>query len=182
MLTAKPEAMQGLDEEPLYEVIDGQRLELKSMGAYEAWLASILEYHLSIFVNQDHLGWTGQEMLFNLPAVQRQRRPDVAFVSYARWPRQRRVPRLEAWDVVPNLAIEVVSPTNKGDEVVDKIAEYFRAGVESVWVVFPSQELVYVYASPTAVRIFTRADVLEGAPVLPDFHLPLDQVFDGIQA
>ena len=51
-------------------------------------------------------------MLFDLTPVQRQRRPDVAFVSYNRWPRQRRVPRTEAWEVVPNLVVEVVSPTD----------------------------------------------------------------------
>lgn len=47
--------------------------------------------------------------------------------------------------VVPNLAVEVVSRTDSADHVVDKVAEYFHAGVERVWVVLPSQEHVYVY-------------------------------------
>jgi Uma2 family endonuclease len=79
-------------------------------------------------------------MLFDLGlAVRRKRRPDVAFVSYERWTRQRRVPRAEAWDVVPNLAVEVVRSSDGGADMVDKISEYFRVGVECVWVVLPSQ-------------------------------------------
>ena len=122
------------------------------------------------------------EMLFDLgPTVRRKRRPDVAFVSYERWPRQRRVPRAEAWDVVPNLAVEVVSPSDGGADMVDKVSEYFRVGVECVWVVFPSQEQVYIYESPSRVRILTRADALHGEPVLPHFRLSLTALFDEIE-
>jgi Uma2 family endonuclease len=65
---------------------------------------------------------------------------------------------------------------------VDKIAEYFHAGVERVWVVLPSQALVYVYDSPTNVRILTRTDELSGDPVLPHFRLPLVELFDEAEA
>ena len=105
----------------------------------------------------------------------------MAFVSYDRWPRQRRIPRTEAWEVVPNLVVEVISPTDRVDDIVDKVAEYFRAGVECVWVSLPSQEQVYVYESPTQVRILTRTDELRGEPVLPQFQLPLTALFDEVQ-
>jgi Uma2 family endonuclease len=121
-------------------------------------------------------------MLLDLgPTVRRKRRPDVAFVSYERWPRQRRVPRAEAWDVVPNLAVEVVSPSDGGADIVDKVSEYFGVGVECVWVIFPSQEQVYVYESPSRVRILTRVDTLCGEPVLPHFRLPLTALFDEVE-
>ena len=110
----------------------------------------------------------------------RKRRPDVAFVSYDRWPRQRRIPRAEAWDVVPNLVVEVISPSDRGNDIVDKVAEYFRAGVACVWVIFPSQEQGYVYTSPTQVRILTRPDELHGEPVLPHFRLSLVSLFDEV--
>jgi len=116
----------------LYEVVDGQVVELAPMGAYEIWIASVLLMYLQTFARQHQLGRAVQEMLFDLTTVQRQRRPDVAFVTYDRWPRQRRVPRTAAWEVVPNLVVEVVSPTDRVDDVVDKVAEYFRAGVECV--------------------------------------------------
>jgi Uma2 family endonuclease len=65
---------------------------------------------------------------------------------------------------------------------VDKIAEYFHAGVERVWVVLPSQEQVYVYDSPSSVRILTRTDELSGDPILPHFRLPLVELFEGAEA
>jgi Uma2 family endonuclease len=58
------------------------------------------------------------------------------------WPRNRRVPRVAAWEMVPNLAVEIVRPTNTGDQIVTKIREYFQAGVERVWVIYPAEEQV----------------------------------------
>jgi Uma2 family endonuclease len=122
-------------------------------------------------------------MLFDLTvATGRKRRPDVAFVSFDRWPLTHRIPRTDAWEVVPNLAVEVVSRTDSVDSIVDKIAEYFHAGVNRVWVVFPSQEQVYVYDSPTSVRILTRTDELSGDPILPNFRLPLVELFEETEA
>lgn len=170
------------EDEPLYEVVDDQIVELAPMGAYQVWLANELFAYLRSFARQHRLGRAVQEMLFDLgPAMRRKRRPDVAFVSYARWPQQQRVPNTEAWNVIPNLAVEVMSPSNTGDEIVDKVAEYFQAGVECVWVVYVLREQVYVYDSPTQVRIFTRHDQLPGEPVLPHFRLPLASLFDEVE-
>jgi Uma2 family endonuclease len=55
------------------------------------------------------------------------------------------VPDTESWDVVPNLVVEVFSPSNTAQAIVDQLAEYFRAGVEVAWVVYSSQSQVYVY-------------------------------------
>src|SRR5262249_13271362 len=99
-----------------------------------------------------------------------------------RWPRQRPVPHAEAWEVVPNLVVEVISPSDKGNDILDKVAEYFRIGVECIWVIFISQALVYIYESPTQVCILTRADELYGEPVLPHFRLPLATLFEDIEA
>ena len=133
---------------------------------------------------RDNINWAEavQEMLFDLGAtMRRKRRPDVAFVSYDRWPRQQRVPSTEAWEVVPNLAVEVVSPTDRVHDLMHKVAEYFRAGVERVWVILPPQEQVYVYESPTSVRILTRADTLRGEPLFPHFQLRLAALFDEVE-
>ena len=180
--TTSPGAALEQDDDLLYEVVDDKVVELPPMGAYEAWLAGELTCHLGTFVRQHQLGRAVPEVLFDLgPTVRRKRRPDVAFVSYERWPRQRRVPRAEAWEVVPNLAVEVVSPSNRGDDIVDKVSEYFRVGVECVWVLFPSQEQVYIYESPSRVRILTRSDELHGEPVLPHFRLPLTELFEEVE-
>jgi Uma2 family endonuclease len=101
----------------------------------------------------------------------------VAFVPYARWPRTRPVPDTNAWDVLPDLCVEVVSPTDAAEELRDKITEYFQSGVRLVWVVYPRHQVVDVYDGPTRVRILTRADALDGGPVLPGFQLPLAELF-----
>ncbi|HJT76993.1 MAG TPA: Uma2 family endonuclease [Gemmataceae bacterium] len=163
----------------LYEVVNGQRVELPPMGAYETDLASVLTQLLGAFARAQNRGRVEAEMLFLIDqAAELQRRPDVAFVSYERWPRNRRVPRTAAWNVVPELAIEVVSPSNTAEGSVVKVQEYFRAGVQRVWVVFPDIEQVYAYDSPTAVRILVRSDELDGDPVLPGFRLPLATLFE----
>jgi Uma2 family endonuclease len=171
------------DEDVLYEVVDDQVVELAPMGAYEVRLATLLAARIETFARHHQLGRAVQEMLFDLTvATGRKRRPDVAFVSFDRWPLTRRIPRTEAWEVAPNLAVEVVSRTDSVDYIVDKIAEYFQAGVERVWVVFPSQEQVYVYDSPSSVRILTRTDELSGDPILPHFRLPLVELFEDAEA
>ncbi len=167
------------DDTPLYEVVDGQVMEQENMGAYDIRLATLLAVRLETFAREHQLGRAVQEMLFDLAlASSRKRRPDVAFVSFDRWPKQRRIPRTEAWEVIPNLAVEVISPTDRADNVMDKVAEYFEAGVEQVWVIFSSQEQVYIYTSTTRVAILSRSDTLHGDPILPHFQLPLTELFD----
>jgi Uma2 family endonuclease len=170
-------------EDLLYEVVDNQVVELAPIGAYEVRLATSLASRLETFARQQQLGRAVHEMLFDLTAaIGRKRRPDVAFVSFDRWSMQRRIPRAEAWGVVPNLAVEVVSRTDSGNYIVDKVAYYFQAGVERVWVLFPSQAQVYTYDSPTSVRILTRRDESSGDPILPHFRLPLVELFEDAEA
>jgi Uma2 family endonuclease len=167
------------DSEALYEVVDGQRVELPPMGARETHLGSNLLVLLGSFGKAQRLGRTEGEMLFLLDAeAGLERRPDVAFVSYERWPRHRPVPTTAAWQVVPNLTVEVVSPTNTAAEVLRKVREYFRAGVQRVWVVYPDEEQVYVYSSPTSIRVLERSGELDGEEVLPGFRLPLSELFE----
>jgi Uma2 family endonuclease len=98
-------------------------------------------------------------------------------VSYARWPKSKPIPTTNAWDVLPELCIEVVSPNDLADEIETKVEEYLQAGVRLVWVVYPRHERVYVYDSATQLRRLTRADTLDGGSVLPGFALPLADLF-----
>jgi len=162
----------------LYEVIDGRVVE-KPMGAYECWLAAVFSNSLSRYAEENALGRAMPEMIFNLrPTVNRERRPDVAFVSFERWARNRQVPQTRSWAVVPDLAIEIVSPTNTADEVAEKLEEYFQVGVRNVWVVYPRQFKIYVYTSPTAIRVLALDDELDGGDVLPGFRLRLKKIFE----
>lgn len=148
------------------------------MGAYEVNIACILLEWVRTFARARQMGRGVMEMLFRLPISQKQRRPDVAFVSYQLWPNNRPIPQTEAWDVVPELAVEIVSPSNTADEIQTKLQEYFRDGVKLASVVYPRQFQVYVYQSPTMVRILTRSDEIDGGEVLPDFRLPVASLFE----
>ena len=163
----------------LFEVIDGERVVLPSMATLSTWFASILHLQLTAFDQTKKLGRALSQGLFRLPApVNRDRRTDIAFVSYQRWAKERKVPRDgHAWDVVPNLCIEVVSPTDGAEELETKVIEYFRVGVEMVWVVYPLAGRFYVYESSTQVRRLTANDELDGGAVLPGFRLALAELF-----
>lgn len=167
------------DDGPLFEIIDGQKMELPPMSAYAGVVAFQIASRIDQFARPQKLGQAAVEVLFHLPLpVDRNRRPDSAYVSYQRWPKGRPIPgRDNAWDVVPELAIEVASPSDLADELMTKIDEYFRAGVQLVWVVYPLLPLVQVYESLTQVRGLTRTDELDGGSVLPGFRVPLAELF-----
>ena len=159
--------------ERLYEVVAG-RITEKSMGAFEIEVASVLFVALATYVRDAGLGKAQTEMLFLLDAARNlKRRPDVSFVSRERWPIGKPAPRTEAWDVVPDLAVEVVSPSNSAVEMVEKVDDYFRAGVRLIWLVYPSQGVVQIYESPASSRVLRIEDVLEAGDVIPGFRLPL---------
>jgi Uma2 family endonuclease len=172
-------------EESLYEIVAGLRVEIPPMSAYAGKIASRLLTKLNNHAEAHQLGEAVVETLFRLPLTEdrgRNRRPDVAFVSYQRWPTDRPQPEdANAWDVVPDLAVEVVSPHDLAEELLEKVLEYFRADVRLVWVVYPRQRLILVFESPTHVQALSQADTLDGGPVLPGFRLPLASLFDPVR-
>ncbi len=87
------------------------------------------------------------------------------------------MPDAEAWDMVPDLAVEVVSESNGANEIIVKVNDYFRTGSQLVWVVYPVVRQVYVYQSATDVRILAEKDDLDGREVIPGFRLPLTRLF-----
>lgn len=167
-----------VEPDGLYEVIDGRFVE-KTLGVYETWFASVLFPILDSFARANDLGRVVQEMIFDLrPHVNRERRPDVAYVSFERWARDRRIPSGRSWGVVPDLAIEIISRKNTADEVADKLEEYFKVGMRQVWVVYPRHFKVYVYTSTTAVRVLAPDDEIDGGDVLPGFRLQVRGLFE----
>lgn len=148
-------------------------MELPPTSADSTALAFRLCRLLSNFGIYHNLGEAYTEMRFKLPLKKdRNRKPDAAFVSYAQWAKDTPIPSTNAWDVLPALCVEVVSPNDKADEIETKVNEYFEAGVRLVWIVYPRHERVYIYDSATQVRRLTRADSLEGGAAVPGFAVP----------
>jgi len=104
------------------------------------------------------------------------RGPDVAYVS-----RQRagesdlRGKRLQ---FAPDLAVEVVSPSNSAADLQEKVAEYFAAGSRQVWIVYPGTQQVMVYAGAMNVRLLGATDTLDGGDVMPGFSVQVSEIFE----
>jgi Uma2 family endonuclease len=103
------------------------------------------------------------------------RAPDASFVARERIPAGG--PPVKYWPSAPDLAVEVVSPSDRIDEVEEKIADYFAAGTRLVWVVHPRTQTVHTYRSLTDVRVLGPDDELDGQPVLPDFRCRVRRCF-----
>jgi Uma2 family endonuclease len=105
----------------------------------------------------------------------RVRAADVIFISserYARWTRPRGF-----LDVPPDLIVEILSPSDRSIDTLQKLREYFAIDVRLVWVVDPDARIVYAYRSPTDVREFRETDELPGDEVLPGLRVPVAGLF-----
>lgn len=162
----------------LYEVVNGEVVELPPMGFKQVILANEFKRLVDACLAQEPSGWFVVEGLFDFrPALNRNRRPDGAFLSFDRWPRSRPFPDENALPAVPDLAVEIVSPSDLAADLVDKIHEYFDVGVRLVWVVYPTVEEIYVYESPRSIRVLGRQDELDGGDVLPGFRVAPAELF-----
>jgi Uma2 family endonuclease len=162
-----------------YEIVDDKRVEMMPMSLYAAWIASQLSAFLFFWNHDKKAGHIVSEAPFRLPLPKvRERQPDVAFVSYQRWPQSRPLHRTaRAWSVAPDLVVEVVSPNDKAEELQEKLTEYFQAGVRLVWVIYPVLSQVIAFESLRKMRGLLREDDLDGGDVLPGFVLPLSKLF-----
>jgi Uma2 family endonuclease len=103
------------------------------------------------------------------------RGPDVAFVSAER---ERQASEAHPYfPGAPDLAIEVLSPGDRPNEVLAKVSDYLAAGCRLVWVVDPVREEVRAFRSTFTPRVLAGDDVLEGEDVVPDFSARLTDIF-----
>ena len=75
------------------------------------------------------------------------------------------------------LFTEVVSPSNRTREVLEKVAEWFQAGTRLVWLVYPSRRTVMVYRSAADYTELTEDDTLDGGEVVPGFSCNVKDLF-----
>ena len=103
------------------------------------------------------------------------REPDVAFFSAERSPPDERVTGYA--QVAPDLAVEIVSPSDRLPAVNDKALMWLRYGVRLVWVVRPDERRVDVHREGHPVVALTESDALDGLDVLPGFSCPVREIF-----
>ncbi|HSU18077.1 Uma2 family endonuclease [Longimicrobium sp.] len=159
------------------ELVRGEVREMSPAGSRHGRIGARILSRLEAYVREQGLGEvynadTGFLLASNPDTV---RAPDVGFVS-----RERADPVgdiEEFWPGAPDLAIEVVSPSDLFSEVDEKVAEYLDAGCRMVMVVDPRRRAATVYRSRSDIVLLTENDSLEGGDVVPGWTLPLRDVF-----
>jgi Uma2 family endonuclease len=166
-------------ENRLYELIDGVLVE-KPMGIRESILAVKLGAFLLAFIDPRNLGVVAGEagMLQLRRALVRM--PDVAFIAWGKFPGGH-VTSEAAPLIAPDLAVEILSPSNTKREMARKLHEYFAAGTRLVWYIDPDPRTVAIFATPgEPISILNANDTLDGGEVLPGFTLPLKDLFSAL--
>jgi Uma2 family endonuclease len=139
-------------------------------------VAIVLGYFIEQFLGRHDLGIVlgADGTLRFMPGLVRI--PDVSFISWDKLP-NRELPAEPIPDVVPDLAVEVLSEGNTPEEMRRKLGEYFKAGVRLVWFIDPAKRTAEVYTSPRRKTVVPANGVLNGNRVLPGFRLALQELF-----
>ena len=165
------------EDEGRYELIEGELREMPPTGEEHGELSALLTSFLVVHVRNQRLGTVyAAETGFYIS-----RDPDVvlaldiAFIRSGRLPEDR--DRRKFIATVPDLVVEVVSPSEQPGDVTNKVQRYLDAGVHLVWVVYPQQRSIAVFkADRTWDNLQSNAE-LDGGDVLPGFKLPLAELF-----
>jgi len=156
-----------------YEYIEGELVPMPPTSLEHGDVSMSLISLLNVYVRENQLGRVyapdtgfrvGERMLI----------PDIAFISTDRLPDDRR----KASPVPPDLAVEVVSPSDKLYQVEEKAFAYLEAGTQLVWVVKPPSKTVSVYRSETDITVLTRNDTLSGEEVIKGFSCQVAPLFE----
>ena len=172
----RPEEMDQYDDGKLYELVDGKLVE-KRMSDYANFVANKAKEGLDKWSLPNNAGESFVEATFQCfksdPSLVR--RPDVAFISAVRlngysW-------RNSHITLVPELAVEVLSPNDKNGEINAKLREYHAAGVKLVWHIDPDVRHVIVRPNGGKPFLLTEEDELTGGDVLPGFSCRVSTLF-----
>jgi Uma2 family endonuclease len=100
-------------------------------------------------------------------------------ISFVRKERLRGLKRREAkfFQGAPDLAVEVLSPSNTRREVDERLSDYFSSGAQLAWVIDPERELVEICHAPTQRRLLGSGAMLDGEQLLPGFQYPVADLF-----
>ena len=159
------------------ELVKGEIIRMAPTGAEHGVVTARIGHLVQEYANKHGLGLCcGAETGFILERdPDTVRAPDAAVVLASRVPASG-VP-VGYWPFAPDLAVEVISPSDRLADVHVKIAEYFAAGTRLVWLAEPETRMVHVYRSQQQVEVLGTEDDLEGGDVLPGFQCPVRRLF-----
>jgi Uma2 family endonuclease len=174
LLTA--EDLYGLPEDDVrYELEEGRLVVSEPPGWTHGALAVRIAARLLAFTDPRRLGTVVVESGYVLARrPDTVRGPDVSFVRTERLPARDVAHRF--YEGAPDLAVEIVSPSDRAAEVARKVAGYLRAGTRAVWVVYPDTRSVAVHTPDGLARLHGPGDVLPGGEALPGFSAAVDEL------
>ena len=160
-----------------YELIEGALVERRLMGAHASYIAGRIVHLLNTVVDRTGRGWVLDSettyRCFGDPDTLR--RADVSFLRAGRLPGER-IP--EGYVTIPpDLAVEVISPTNLAYEVQEKIRDYIEAGVRLIWIVYPNTQRVQIHDSTGFVAELETEGTISGGDVVPGFSVAVAEFF-----
>ena len=158
------------------ELIRGEVVETMPPGGRHGLIALQIGRLLANWADAQQRGRVGVESGFRLAQdPDTVRAPDVYFIS------QDRIAAAPApdsfWSVPPDLAVEVVSPGDAAEDILDKVHDFLNAGTSVVWVVYPKSQTVVAHIADGSSRAFTRDMLLSQPDLLPDFSCRVGDLF-----
>ena len=156
-----------------YEYVKGELVPMAPPSMEHGEISIKVIRYLDLHVHTHQLGhlYTA-ETTFQLG--DRVVKPDVAFVSTNRLPEDRR----QGSPVPPDLAVEIVSPSDKHYDITEKAFAYLKSGTRLVWVIEPVAKTVMVYRSETDFTLLACEDTLTGEDVVEGFTCSVSQLFE----
>jgi Uma2 family endonuclease len=166
----------GADGERM-EFFDGEMREKDGVSGRHGEIEVQLTIPLGSFVLENRLGriYPSDTQFRISVAPEIIHIPDLAVVRADRLPSE--AERWHIMPIAPDLAVEVVSPNDRYEEVLEKIERYHQAGVPLVWLVQPRRRAVEVHPLGQPSFLLREGDTLEGGDIIPGFRLPIANLF-----
>jgi Uma2 family endonuclease len=166
-----PEGLLKLPDGKHYELIDGELVE-RNMSALSSYVAARAVRFLGNFCDDRNLGWVldseiGYQCFSWKPS--RVRRADVSFIRLERYPLEQLSEEGHV-SIPPDLAVEVISPNDFAEKLIEKLEDYLRAGVKLIWVLNPSTRTLQVYRSEGSSVWLRENDEVTGENIIPGFR------------
>jgi len=160
-----------------YELVKGVLKEMSPAAPKHGRIAMRIGALLEQHARKNNLGVvyaaeTGFKLRQNPDTV---RAADAAFIARQRIPKKGEPEGF--WAIAPDLAVEVISPSDSAERIQSKIADWLEAGTRLLWIIYPNTQTVTEYRSLTEARVLSARETLNGYDVLPGFTCPVSELF-----